>query len=196
MKWNKRFKYPPSTRSLIRGSRHYDLGQEKLPSVTTILSATQSVEKRDSLQKWKERVGKENATRIRDQAAERGTAMHAYLEAYLLGKQRVDLTPIGQEARTMAQMIVDQGLKDLNEIWGSEVTVYYPGLYAGATDLVGMNEGRESICDFKQSNRPKKEEWIEDYYMQLAAYAMAHNCVYNTQITQGVILLCTKDNYF
>ena len=196
MKWNKRFKYPPSTRSLIRGSRHYDLGQEKLPSVTTILSATQSVEKRDSLQKWKERVGKENATRIRDQAAERGTAMHAYLEAYLLGKQRVDLTPIGQEARTMAQMIVDQGLKDLNEIWGSEVTVYYPGLYAGATDLVGMYQGMESICDFKQSNKPKKEEWIEDYFMQLAAYAMAHNCVYNTQITQGVILLCTKDNYF
>ena len=195
-KLNKRFSYPSSTRSLIRGSRHYNLGPEKLPSVTTILSATQSQEKRESLQKWRDRVGKDQATRIRDQAAERGTAMHAYLEAYLLGKQRVDLTPVGQEARIMAQQIVDQGLNDLNEIWGSEVTVFYPGLYAGATDLVGMYQGTASICDFKQSNKPKREEWITDYYMQLAAYAMAHNCVYKTQITQGVILLCTKDNYF
>ena len=196
MKWNKKYKYPSSTRSLIRGSRHYNLGPEKLPSVTTILSATQSQEKRESLQKWRDRIGQDQATRIRDQAAERGTAMHSYLEAHLHGKQRIDLTPVGQEARIMAQQIVDQGLKDLNEIWGSEVTVYYPGIYAGATDLVGMYQGTESLCDFKHSNKPKREEWIEDYFIQLAAYAMAHNYVYNTQITQGVILLCTKDNYF
>ena len=196
MKWNKKFKYPPSTRSLIRGSRHYDLGNEKLPSVTTILAATQTKEKRESLQKWQERIGKEEATRIRDQAAERGTAMHAFLEAYLHGKRRVDLTSIGQEARTMAHQIIEQGLKDLEEFWGTEVTVFYPGLYAGATDLVGMYQGTESICDFKQSNKPKKKEWVEDYFLQLAAYAMAHNHIYNTQITQGVILLCTKDNLF
>ena len=119
MKWNKKYKYPSSTRSLIRGSRHYNLGPEKLPSVTTILSATQSQEKRESLQKWRDRIGQDQATRIRDQAAERGTAMHSYLEAHLHGKQRIDLTPVGQEARIMAQQIVDQGLKDLNEIWGS-----------------------------------------------------------------------------
>ena len=196
MKWNKRFKYPSSTRSLIRGSRHYDLGNENLPSVTTILAATQTKEKRESLQKWQDRIGKENAIRIRDQAAERGTAMHAFLEAYLRGKQRVDLTSIGQEARTMAQQIIEQGLKDLEEFWGTEVTVFYPGLYAGATDLAGVYQGTESICDFKQSNKPKKKEWIEDYFLQLAAYAMAHNHIYNTQITQGVILLCTKDNLF
>ena len=196
MKWNKRFRYPSSTRSLIQGSRHYDLGNEKLPSVTTILSATQTKEKRESLQKWQDRIGKEEATRIRDQAAERGTAMHSYLEAYLRGKQRVDLTNIGQEARIMAQQIIEQGLTDLGEFWGTEVTVFYPGLYAGATDLVGMYQGTESICDFKQSNKPKKKEWVEDYFLQLAAYAMAHNHIYNTKITQGVILLCTKDNLF
>ena len=196
MKWNKKFRYPSSTRSLIRGSRHYDLGNEKLPSVTTILAATQTKEKRESLLKWQERIGKENATRIRDQAAERGTAMHAFLEAYLHGKQRVDLTNIGQEARIMAQQIIEQGLTDLEEFWGTEVTVFYPGLYAGATDLVGMYQGTESICDFKQSNKPKKKEWVGDYFLQLAAYAMAHNHVYNTKITQGVILLCTKDNLF
>ena len=196
IKWNKRFKYPKSTRSVIRGSRHYDLGQEKLPSVTTILSATQSAEKQASLAKWKERVGDVEADKIRDNAAIRGTAMHAFLEDYLLGKDRVDLTPVGQEARIMGQRIVDRGLADLDEIWGSEVTLYYPGLYAGATDLAGIYNSAESIIDFKQSNKPKRKEWISDYFIQLAAYAMAHNCVYNTKITQGVILMCTKDNFF
>ena len=152
MKWNKRFTYPTSSRSLISGSRHYDIGQEKLPSVTTILAATQSEEKRQSLQRWKDRVGLDAADQIKNEAANRGTAMHAYLEDHLSGKQRIDLTPIGQEARTMAQMIVDQGLKDLNEIWGSEVTVHYPGLYAGATDVAGIYNSAESIIDFKQSN--------------------------------------------
>ena len=196
MKWNKRFKYPTSSRSVIRGSRHYDLGQEKLPSVTTILSATQSAEKIASLAKWKERVCSIEADKIRDSAATRGTAMHAFLEDYLLGKDRVDLTPVGQAARIMGQRIVDRGLADLDEIWGSEVTLYYPGLYAGATDLAGIYDSAESIIDFKQSNKPKRKEWISDYFIQLAAYAMAHNYVYNTKITQGVILMCTKDNFF
>ena len=196
MKWNKRFTYPTSSRSLISGSRHYDIGQEKLPSVTTILTATQSEEKRQSLQRWKDRVGLDAADQIKNEAANRGTAMHAYLEDHLSGKQRIDLTPIGQEARTMAQMIVDQGLKDLNEIWGSEVTVHYPGLYAGATDVAGIYNSAESIIDFKQSNKPKRREWISDYFTQLGAYAMAHNHVYGTKINQGVILMCTKDNLF
>jgi len=196
MKWNKRFTYPTSQRSLIKGSRHYDVGQEKLPSVTTILAATQSQEKRDSLQRWKDRVGSDAADQIKNEAASRGTAMHAYLEDHLSGKQRIDLTPIGEAARTMAQMIVDQGFKDLNEIWGSEVTVYYPGLYAGATDVAGIYNSAESIIDFKQSNKPKRREWISDYFTQLGAYAMAHNHVYGTKINQGVILMCTKDNLF
>ena len=196
MKWNKRFTYPASMRSSIEGKRHYEITGEKLPSVTTILAATQSEEKRASLAKWKDRVGSDAADQIKNEAANRGTAMHAYLEDHLSGKQRIDLTPIGQEARTMAQMIVDQGLKDLNEIWGSEVTVHYPGLYAGATDVAGIYNSAESIIDFKQSNKPKRREWISDYFTQLGAYAMAHNHVYGTKINQGVILMCTKDNLF
>ena len=196
MKWNKRFTYPASQRSSIEGKRHYEIIGSKLPSVTTILAATQSEEKRQSLQRWKDRVGLDAADQIKNEAANRGTAMHAYLEDHLSGKQRVDLTPIGQEARTMAQQIVDQGLKDLNEIWGSEVTVHYPGLYAGATDVAGIYNSAESIIDFKQSNKPKRREWISDYFTQLGAYAMAHNHVYGTKINQGVILMCTKDNLF
>jgi len=196
MKWNKLYHYPPSTRSTTDGIRTYDVGKEKLPSVTTILKATQSDEKRASLAKWKARVGKVEADRIRDTAASRGTNMHLHLEKYVLGQGHLDLTEEGKTAKSMAQTVIDKGLCDLQEIWGSEVTLWYPGLYAGATDLVGTYDYEDSIIDFKQSTKPKQRAWIDDYMMQLAAYAMAHNQVYGTEITQGVILMCTPDNYF
>ena len=195
-KWNKQFDYPTSMRTSIEGKRHYEITGEKLPSVTTILSATQSDEKKESIAKWTAKVGEEQATRVRDQAASRGTNMHYHLEKYILGEGHKDLTDEGQVAGDMAQVIIDKGLCDLSEIWGSEVTLYYPGLYAGATDLVGVYDYEDSIIDFKQSNKPKRKEWIEDYFLQLGAYAMAHNQVYDTEITQGVVLMCTPDNYF
>jgi len=198
MKWNKRFEYPTSTRALINGKRHYDVGtEEKLPSVTTILQATQSEEKKESLAKWKQKVGENKADEIRDSAAERGTIMHRIIEGHLLGQRHADLSDLGQNAGTMAQKIIDEGLEGrMDEIWGSEITIYYPGLFAGATDLAGIYEGRESIIDFKQSNKLKRKEWIEDYFIQLAAYALGHNYVYNTAIQSGTILMCTKDNIF
>ena len=196
MKWNKKYDYPKSIRSLINDERHYDIGKEKLPIVTTILSATKSDEAKESIARWKAKVGENEATRVRDTAASRGSNMHLHLERYILGTGHKDLTDEGQVAGDMAQVIIDKGLCDVSEIWGSEVTLYYPGLYAGATDLVGVYDYENSIVDFKQSNRPKRKEWIEDYFMQLGAYAMAHNYVYDSDITQGVILMCTPDNYF
>ena len=196
MKWNKLYHYPPSTRSTTDGIRTYNVGKEKLPSVTSILKATQSDEKRQKLAQWQARVGVDEATRIRDQAASRGTNMHLHLEKFILGQGHLDLTEEGKTAKSMAQTVIDKGLCDLQEIWGSEVTLWYPGLYAGATDLVGTFDYEDSIIDFKQRTKPKRREWIEDYMLQLAAYAMAHNQVYGTEITQGVILMCTPDNYF
>ena len=125
-------------------------------------------------------------------AAERGTAMHRFLEAYIDGSGHKDLTPIGVQAETMAMKIVESGLGDLGEVWGQEVTLYYPGLYAGATDVVGIYDGQPAIIDFKQSNKPKRREWIEDYFEQLGEYCMAHNYVYGTKIHSGIILMCTK----
>ena len=197
MKWNKRFEYPASIRSLINNQRHYDIGEEKLPSVTTILQATQSPEKKAILAKWKQKVGEKKADEIRDTAAARGTVMHRIIEGFITGEGHADLSPMGQASGIMAQTIFKEGLKGrMDEVWGSEITLYYPGLYAGATDLVGIYEGEEAIIDFKQSNKPKRREWIEDYFTQMAAYAMAHNHVYNTQIQSGVILMCTPGNYF
>jgi len=204
VKWNKRFIYPKSQRSHIHGQRHYDIKsnthslvrQTKLPSVTTIISATQSEEKRQSLANWKARLGDREADKVRDTAALRGTAMHTYLDAYVRGSGHRDLTSVGQQAEPMAKRIIESGLGDLQEVWGTEVTLYYPDLYAGATDVVGIYNGRESIIDFKQTNKPKRREWIEDYFIQLAAYAMAHNYVYRTKIQSGIILMCSKDKLF
>jgi len=196
MKWNKLYEYPKSVRSLIKDERHYEVGSEKLPSVTTILAATQSDEKRESLAKWKLKVGDSKADEIKNQAAKRGTAMHTYLEHHINGGGLLDLSSEGREAESMAKTIIDKGLGDLHEIWGSEVVLHYPGLYAGATDLCGIYQGRDSIVDFKQSNKPKKEEWIEDYKLQLAAYATAHDYVHKTNVEQGVILMVTPDNFF
>ena len=194
--WNKLYHYPPSTRSTTDGLRTYDVGNEKLPSVTTILGKTKSPEAQESIARWQAKVGMEQATRIKEQAASRGTNVHMHLEKYILGEGHLDLTPEGKTAKAMSDTIISKGFNDLQEIWGSEVVIHYPGLYAGATDLVGVYDYEDSIIDFKQSNKPKRKEWIEDYFLQLGAYAMAHNYVYETQITQGVILMCTPDNYF
>ena len=195
-KFNKLYDYPKSMRSLINNKRHYEVGEEKLPSVTTILSACQSDEKKESLARWKAKMGDRAADKVRDDAAERGTAMHKYLEAHIDGTGLKDLTPLGVQAETMATKIIESGLRDLEEVWGQEVTLYYPGLYAGATDVVGIFNGQPAIIDFKQSNKPKRREWIEDYFEQLGAYCMAHNYVYGTKIQSGVILMCTKDFLF
>ena len=196
MKWNKKFTYPKSIRSLINDARHYSVGDEKLPSVTTILSATQSSEKRESIARWQAKVGKNEAERVKNVAGKRGTAMHSILEHHILGNNTLDLTDVGQEAHRMAKVVIEKGFPNLEEIWGSEVVLSYPGLYAGQTDLVGIYQGRESIVDFKQSNRPKREEWIGDYKLQCAAYAMAHDQVHGSNIEQCVIMVCTPDLYY
>ena len=196
MKWNKKFIYPKSQREIINGKRHYDIKAQKLPSVTTILSATQSEEKQASLAAWRARVGEDQATRIVDDAATRGTAMHKILEEYIQGQGYLDLTPTGLNAHNMAIQVIQNGLSNVTEYYGLEATLYYPGLYAGATDMVGVHKGQDAIIVFKQTNKPKKREWIEDYCLQLAGYAMAHNFIYRTSITKGVIMMCSKDNYY
>ena len=174
----------------------YDVMGIPLPSVTTILQATQSPEKRAALKRWKERVGSEEAASVKQLAARRGSHMHRHLEKYILGEGHLDLTEEGKTAKAMADVIIEKGLDVLQEVWGSEVTLHYPGLYAGQTDLVGTYDYEDSIVDFKQSNKMKRREWIEDYYLQMAAYAMAHNATYGTEITQGVILMCTPEMQF
>ena len=197
MKHNNKYIYPRSMREVINGKRHYNINEkEKLPSVTTIISATQSADKTASLAAWRVRVGEDQAARIVDTAGSRGTAMHKILEEYVKEQGYLDLTDVGKDAHNMAIRVIEQGLCNVTEYYGLEATLYYPGLYAGATDLIAMHKGEMAICDFKQTNKPKKREWIEDYCLQLAAYAMAHNFIYKTNITKGVIMMCSKDLFY
>ena len=197
MKWNNKFNYPKSTRSIENGYRKYSLGDEKLPSVTTILSATKSEEEKAALANWKERVGFKEANRIKTEASSRGTSMHSYIEDYLRGRINESFFESNEQYKNMAKEIIEKGVDNkLEEIYGMETTLYYPEKYAGTADLIGIYEGKECCLDFKQSNKLKKVEYIQDYFLQLGAYTLAHNVVYKTNITSGVILLCTVDNLF
>ena len=175
------------------GTRFYDFQGMRLPSVTTVLAKTKN---QAYLTRWKNKVGHEQAEAIKNLSSKRGTAMHKFLESHIEGVGYDDLRPIGCEAKPMAQKIIEMGLESVSEYHGSEVMLHYPGLYAGSTDLVCVHNGLETIVDFKQSNSPKKKEWIEDYYAQIAAYAMAHDAYYGSTIEQGVIMVCTPDLYY
>jgi len=198
MKIVNKYSYPKSSRAKLDGLRHYtiDGSQKKLPSVTTVLGQTQPKEKQESLERWRNRVGLREAQKITRDAAIRGTAMHKYLEDLIRGQRSLDLTPLGIEATKMAEIIVERGLNDCSEIYGIEATLYYPNLYAGSVDLVAKYKDKVSIIDFKQTNKPKQREWIGDYFLQMAAYGMAHDAVYGTSIEQGVIMMCSKDGYY
>jgi len=188
-----KYSYAQGTRYTDNGSRNYDVAGYRLPSVTTILGKT----KDDTyLRDWIKKKGKKEADRIKNESAVRGTSMHKYLENYVLGKGYEDLTELGQTTKRMAEKVIEVGLAPVTEYFGSEVTLYYPGLYAGATDLVGIHNGKETVIDFKQANRPKREEWIGDYKLQAGAYAMAHDHVHGSNIEQCVIMVCTPDLYY
>ena len=193
IKLNSKYTYVKGKQIEDQGSRIYDVNGYRLPSVTTILGATKN---QQFLKDWKEKVGEQEAERIKNLSSRRGTSMHKFLESYITGVGYDDLTELGQAAKPMAEKVIEIGLAPVEEYYGSEVTLYYPGLYAGSTDLVCMHNGMETIVDFKQANRPKKKEWIEDYYLQIAAYAMAHDYVHKSQIRQGVIMVCTPDLYY
>ena len=194
LKRENKYDYQKYTRQEEHGSRTYNVGEKKIPSVTTILSATQSEEKKASLDRWRERVGYQEAQRITQQAATRGTEMHYVLENYIDGKGYLNLSPEGAQARLMAHEIV-QNLEKLKVVWGNEVSLAYDDRWAGATDVVGLYDEQPTIIDFKQSNKPKREEYVEDYYYQIAAYSLAHKKQYGS-ITQGLICVCTKDKLY
>ncbi len=193
-----RYVYPKSTRESIEGLRHYtvDGEEQKLPSVTTVLAQTKNQKDKESIERWKAQVGEKRAEEIKNEAAARGTAMHKYLEDLIRGQRSMDLTTTGQEAQKMAEIIMDRGLNDCSNVYGVEAVLYYPGLYAGSCDLIASYNGKLAIIDFKQTNKPKQREWIKDYFLQMAAYGMAHDAVYDTAIELGIIMMCSRDGYY
>lgn len=194
-----RFNYQPIKRiDTPNGRRYATPDGEKLPSVTTILDATKPEEKKKALMEWRKRVGEQKAKEITTEAAGRGTRMHKFLEDYIKTGvlNESGSNPYSVQSHRMAQTIITEGLSNCNEYWGVEIPLYFPNVYAGTTDLAGVHDGDEAIMDHKQTNKPKKREWIEDYFLQLTAYATAHNEVYGTKIRKGVIFMCSADNIY
>ena len=190
-----KFDYKPMDRTTVDGKRHYTLPDgSKVPSVTTILDKTKPEEKKQALANWRKAVGEQKAQQITTEAANRGTRMHAYLETYILSGDMRELpsNPYAHPSWFMAAEVILKGLGNVDEFWGVEVPLYYSGLYAGTTDCVGVHNNIPSIIDFKQSNKPKKREYITDYFLQLAAYAQAHDSMHGTNIDQGVILMAVQ----
>ena len=189
------FQYDELNRASRNGKRHYETPDGRtVPSVTTVLSATKDM---TALNAWRKRVGEQEAQRIATESANIGTVMHRSLEKHVKGEERKPGSNlIQQKAHTMANVIIDNGLRDITEVWGSEVSLHYPELYAGTTDLVAVYKGEPAICDFKQSRKLKKKEWIEDYFLQLVAYSEAHNKLYDTNIKTGRVFICTQNNEF
>lgn len=193
--YNPKFAYHELSRTTEEGKRLYLTPDGKrVPSVTTVLEKTKSEEKKAALQQWRNRVGHAQAQAITTEAANRGTRMHTYLEHYVKTGELKDRgsNPFGWASHAMAETVIEDGLQNVSEFWGVEIPLYFPSLYAGTTDGCGIHLGDESILDYKQTNKPKKQEWIEDYYLQLTAYALAHNEVYGTNIRKGVVLMCVK----
>tara|TARA_B100001996_G_scaffold370619_1_gene345130 strand:+ start:1613 stop:2317 length:705 start_codon:yes stop_codon:yes gene_type:complete len=195
IRYVQKYPYGELSRVTKNHKRHYETPDGRaVPSVTTVLSATKDM---THLNAWKKRVGAQEAQRIATESANIGTVMHRSLEKHVKGEDRKPGSNlIQQKAWTMANVIIDNGLTDVSEVWGSEVSLHYPELYAGTTDLVGVYKGAPAIMDFKQSRRLKKKEWVEDYYLQLVAYSEAHNKLYDTQINSGRIFICTQNNEF
>jgi genome maintenance exonuclease 1 len=194
-----KYNYTQLKRESINGSRKYITPDGHIvPSVTTILDATKSEEKKKALHEWRKRVGEEKAKQITTEAAGRGTRMHKWLENHVkTGNAGTPGTnPYSIQSHQMAQTIIERGLSKCQEFWGTEVSLYFPEVYAGTTDLVGVHDGSDAIMDHKQTNKPKKREWIDDYFLQLAAYALAHNETYGTKIRKGVIFMCSADNQY
>jgi len=193
--YNPKFDYKPIPRVVLEGKRFYATPDgNNLPSVTTILDKTKSQDKIEALDRWRRSVGVEKAQQITTEAANRGTRMHTYLEDYVKTgaiKERTT-NPYSWASHAMAHVVVEKGLKNVSEFWGIEVPLYFPSIYAGTTDGAGIHLNEEAILDYKQTNKPKKREWIDDYFIQLCAYAEAHNELHGTKIKKGVILMCVK----
>ena len=192
----KKFNYEEIKKESVNGKRLYACPDgNSVASVTTILDKTKD---KTSLIEWRKRVGETKANEIATEAASIGTRMHKFLEDYVESGNwpSAGSNPYSQQANKMATTIKDKALSKIDEIWGSEVQLYHPKIYAGTTDLVGVFNGAESIMDFKQTNKPKKEEWVEDYKLQLTAYALAHNEIYGTNIQEGHVFMCSRNNEY
>ena len=194
--YKNKYTYPELVRVEKNDIRYYRDSKENLvPSVTTILSATGD---KSGLDAWRRRVGPKAARAVVDEATTIGTAVHLAIENYLYGKEWKNFTDdkMGLMSQQIAQRFIDDCLDDIDEVWGLESGLVVDGLYAGTADCIGMFKGKPTIIDLKTAKKIKRKDWIEDYFLQGAPYANAHNVMHGTQINSIAILMVDRDLLF
>lgn len=177
----------------LEGKRFYQISDEVLyPSITTVLGLTASEEKKQALENWRNWLGKDKAKSVSEEAARRGTSVHLLIEKFLGGESTDDVAGVEQKDRAMFNSL-KINLKKVGKISGQEVALYsdYLGV-AGRCDLVAEFEGELAIVDYKTSTNPKAKDKIDDYWLQTAFYALAHNEMFNTNITKLVIMMAVE----
>tara|TARA_R110002020_G_scaffold466915_4_gene690027 strand:- start:4162 stop:4812 length:651 start_codon:yes stop_codon:yes gene_type:complete len=180
-------------------AHRYGWPQERLLSPSRVLDQTSD---KSFLEKWRQRVGEEEADRIVAHSIAVGKSMHSYLEGKIKNEEGdilYNFNPNKKLATELAKLIITKGLKDkLQEVWGVEARVHFGEYYRGITDLVGVYEDEPCIVDFKQKRKPQYESYssVQNYFTQMAAYGMAHNRMCKTKIKKGVVLIATHDHEF
>lgn len=181
--------------TLPDGERYYvDTDGNKVSSVTTILDM---VAHNPALDEWRERVGDEKADRACREGADLGSLVHNDLEKYILGEVReIGSNVIRKLATKMANKVIEDGLFNVNEVWGIEKHLYINQLYAGTSDLICLHNWQPAIVDFKTSKKMKTKDMFPNYFEQCCAYAIAHNHLHGTDIKKAVIFMVDRDLKF
>jgi genome maintenance exonuclease 1 len=176
------------------GIRHYVTAKkDRVPSVTTIISAAKDMTYIDN---WRANIGNEKADQITKESSIIGSHMHDNIEHWLKNEPPVSGNNIMRKtAKKLSEIIIEKGLHKVTEFYGSEVHLYYENLYAGTCDLIGCHSDTISIMDFKNTRKPKTDEMVHGYKMQLAAYGLAHNHLYGTNINKGIIMMVAREQH-
>lgn len=192
-----KFNYEEMTAVSFQGKRFYETALGKFyPSITTVLGKTMPEEKSVALKNWQTSLGMDAAQKKTKEAADRGTAVHLLVERYLKKEELIQ----GDEKYSTEIMSSFNALKlklnKIEEVWGQEVALASDLIkVAGRCDCIGVYKGVPCIIDFKTSGRIKSDKDIEDYKLQLCAYAIMHNEMYNTNIERGVILMTSAAGF-
>ena len=174
---------------LVEGHRYMTPDGATYPSVTTVLGATKSADAVDGMEAWRARVGEDVADYITREAAETGTQAHELNEAYVTGKEY-------DGARLLARAHHQNFIPYLNRIgivYGAELPLYSDSMrVAGTADCVAEYDGHISVIDYKTKRVPQQPDWISDYYVQTAAYAMMFTALSGIRIQRCVILVSSE----